>query len=523
MQFLKELAYVIQQNKTRNPEELGINNDNPTRVDELYNGIVQQQFKNDDEAAKKMYGHEVDKSHSGYQKLKGKLKQRLIDHLFLVDTWNDAFTDRQNAFYTCQKEWAAANILIGRNTRKSGITLAHNILKQAKRFEFTDLVVDVAKTLRLHYGTREWNLVKFEKYNKIFHKFNRIREMEDLAEELYTLLIIRYVNNKATKTEINEKAKEFVQQLQEPMAKYDTYRLQLCGRLIQILIHTSVNDYASTIKVCEDTLRFFKAKEYTANIPIQICHYQLIVCHIQLKQYKEGKKAAEDCLIFQNEGSFNWFKYQELYFILSMHTKQYQQAYKIFLQTVNHRRFNGMPNNLKEMWQIFEAYLHYLVDHNLVVPEEGDNRFNKFRLGKFLNNTPIFSRDKRGMNIPILIIQILFMINQQKYSAAIDKIDAIEKYCSRYLTKNDTFRSNCLIKMLLQIPICSFHRIAVERKTGKYLDKLKKVPLEVAKQTHEIEIIPYENLWEMAVNSMGNTFYKKSESQKRRNRASGSR
>ncbi|GJM34140.1 MAG: hypothetical protein DHS20C18_31410 [Saprospiraceae bacterium] len=508
MQFLKELTYVIQKGKIRSTEDFGTKNENLSRVDELYEGLVHDRFKNDDEAAAKMYGEGADKYHSGYQKLKGKLKHRLIDHLFLIETWNEAFTDRQNAFYTCQKEWAAANILIGRNTRKAGISLAHNILKQAKRFEFTDLVVDVAKTLRLHYGTREGNLVKFEKYNKIFHKYNRIKEQEDLAEELYTSLIIRYVNNKATKTEINEKAKEYVELLKEPLAKYDTYRLHLCGRLMQILIHTSVNDYKSTVKVCEDSLRFFYNKNYTANIPLQICHYQLIVCHIQLKQYQQGKKAAEDCLAFQNEGSFNWFKYQELYLILSMHTQQYQQAYKIFLQTVNHRRFQGMPENLKEMWRIFEAYLHYLVDNNKVRPEADDNRFNKFRLGKFLNNTPIFSRDKRGMNIPILIIQILFMMNQQKYSAAVDKIEAIEKYCSRYLTKNDTFRSNCLIKMLLQIPICSFHRVAVERKTAKYLEKLQEVPLEVAKQTHEIEIIPYENLWQMAISSMGHTFYK---------------
>ena len=182
-----------------------------------------------------------------------------------------------------------------------------------------------------------------------------------------------------------------------------------------------------------------------------------------------------------------------------------------------------MPDNLREMWSIFEAYLHYLVDQGLVRPEEEDTRFNKFRLGKFLNNTPIFSRDKRGMNIPILIIQILFMINQQKYHSAIDKIDAIEKYCSRYLTKNDTFRSNCLIKMLLQIPICSFHRVAVERKTEKYLHKLKRVPLEVAKQTYEIEIIPYENLWKMAVGSLDNTFYKANNSRKSRSRTSGVR
>ena len=42
----------------------------------------------------------------------------------------------------------------------------------------------------------------------------------------------------------------------------------------------------------------------------------------------------------------------------------------------------------------------------------------------------------------------------------------------------------------------------------KYLTQLKKTPLEVANQPHEVEIIPYEILWEMALNSLENKFYK---------------
>jgi hypothetical protein len=56
--------------------------------------------------------------------------------------------------------------------------------------------------------------------------------------------------------------------------------------------------------------------------------------------------------------------------------------------------------------------------------------------------------------------------------------------------------------MLLQIPKQNFDRTAVEKNTSKLLDKLKAVLLEKANQTFEIEIIPYEDLWEMALESL---------------------
>ena len=98
---------------------------------------------------------------------------------------------------------------------------------------------------------------------------------------------------------------------------------------------------------------------------------------------------------------------------------------------------------------------------------------------------------------------------QKKYNRAIDRIEAIEKYTSRYLKKDTNFRSNCFIKMLLEIPKEGFHRVAVERKASKYRERLSEMPLEVANQSHSIEIIPYEDLWEMVLNVLGTKVYNK--------------
>ena len=507
MQVLKELAYIITNNKIKNIDVIDIQDEPTSKIEAFYKGICEGAFQDDDEAAAHFYN--ADKNASGYQKLKSNLKSKLINTLFFLDVREVAQSERQRAYYACHREWAAAKILIGKGARISGISLCHKLLKIARKYEITGLVVDIARTLRLHYGTREGDAKKFDQYNQLFKEYEAIWQAENKAEEWYTTLIIKYVNDKSTKVALHQKAIEYFEGLKPDLEKYGSYRLHLCGSLIKISIHTSINDYEQTIEVCKQSLNHFNSKGYLATTPLQIYYYQLLICYTQLKKYQEGREVAQRCLeLMEEEGSFNWFKYHELQLILCFHTREYQAAYELIMETTEHPRFQFLPDHAKEMWRIFEAYIHYLIEVERIQVPDNDTYFNKFKLGRFLNDTPIFSKDKRGMNIPILIIHILFMILHSRYDRAIDKIEAIEKYCSRHLRKNDTFRSNCLIKMLVKIPSNGFHRAGVIRKAAPIFDKLKSIPLDVANQTNEIEIIPYEDLWEMALDTLDNKFHR---------------
>jgi len=507
MQDLHELAQIVTPNKLRDIALIGEPSPGKkSKLWEFYNALQENRFDSDEDASLHFYNST--ESNSSYRKLRNNLKNRLINSVFFINIKQPSYTDRERAYYECYKDWAAAKILFAKDARVSGIDLCHKILNLAERFEFTELALDVARMLRLHYGTMEGDFKKMDQYHELCRKYEDIWLREGEAEWLYTNLVSRYVNNKNTEDKIHQIARQYYEQLEDALEKYETYKLQLCGRLIQMVAHTSVNDYKSTITLCDKAIAFFERKDYNVNASIQIFLHQLMVCHTQLKQYEQGEAAAKKCLKISEEGTFNWFKNQELYLLLSMHTGEYQQTYFIFNEVVDHSRFRFLPEVVQETWKIYEAYIHYLIDVGRIATNPEDSRFNKFRLGKFLNETPIFSKDKRGMNIPILVVQILFMILQKKYDAAIDSIEAIEKYCSRHLKKDDTFRSNCFIKMLLQIPISSFHKAAVTRKADKYLKRLTSTPLEVANQNHEIEIIPYEDLWQFALESMDNKFHR---------------
>lgn len=85
-------------------------------------------------------------------------------------------------------------------------------------------------------------------------------------------------------------------------------------------------------------------------------------------------------------------------------------------------------------------------------PAPRDEVLSRFKVSKFLNDTPLYSKDKRGMNIALLVFQIVWLIFARHHNETIDHMEAIEKYSTRYLKRDDTFRSSCFIKMLLVVP-----------------------------------------------------------------------
>ena len=112
-----------------------------------------------------------------------------------------------------------------------------------------------------------------------------------------------------------------------------------------------------------------------------------------------------------------------------------------------------------------------------------------------------------GSNITILILHILLLLEQKKYGEIIDRVESIKMYAHRYLRKGNTFRSDCFIKMLMQLPAASFHKAAVIRKAEKYLRRLEGEDGQAQVSNPEVEIIPYELLWEYVLESLQNKHY----------------
>ena len=53
--------------------------------------------------------------------------------------------------------------------------------------------------------------------------------------------------------------------------------------------------------------------------------------------------------------------------------------------------------------------------------------------------------------------------------------------------------------MLLKIPSAGFHHLRVENHTKELKKKLLSTPMMISAQSYEVEVIPYEDLWEIVM------------------------
>jgi hypothetical protein len=498
MRDLVELVGLVNKTKLKGSGILKFIIEPDSKMERLFDALLDKKVETDEDA-KALF---KDGDDVNITSLKNKLKERLLDAIFLLDFKDANFTNRQKAFFECYKKWSAAMTLLIRNAKITGIDLLERLLRHAKTFEFTELTLDILRVLRLQYSTVDGDLNKYEDIKKQYFEYEKIWQMESKAEFFYSELMMQYTNSKSTKLEVTQQAEEYFAELKPFMAVCSSFKLHLFGRMVHLLIYNSENDYVKTAALCEDAIEFFDNKKYDSGLPLQVFYYNLVVCYLQLGEFEKGQKAIERCEYFFEEGSFNWFKLQELFFLLAVRTGHWKEAYHLYEKVVNYPRFDEKPVQVVEMWRIFQAYVFYLIKVGKIPETVLSERSKKFKMGKFINDISLFSKDKGGMNISVLIVQILYAIAEKDYKKSSDRIEAIEKYCSRYLKDDATFRSNCFIKMLLQIPQANFHREASSRKAKRLYDQLQTVPLEAASQAHEIEIIPYEVLWEMALESL---------------------
>ena len=186
-----------------------------------------------------------------------------------------------------------------------------------------------------------------------------------------------------------------------------------------------------------------------------------------------------------------------------MHTENYINAAGIYFKVVNHPRFPYTSENRQEKWKIFEAYLNYIfetegLDRSLLQ----NNKKRKFRLLRFLNEVPNFTKDKKGFNVSILIIQVLYLLEKGEYDAIINRSEALNVYCSRYLRKDESFRSSCFIKMLLVMEKEDFKYDRTKVMALKYFKKMVEYAEMEGNEVQDWEVIHYETLWQKVLNRL---------------------
>lgn len=506
MKMLKELIDLLPPEKIAQIELIGSKSNSDTQLEKLYRGLQKREFSSEEEAIEKLYGSQKN-SGATFAKLRERLRDRLLNTLFFVDVNKPKFSEHPLAVVNCHQQYAQFKILLVKSARKTGIWLAEGLLEYTQKYELTELTYLITTDLKYHYGTLEINKPKYLKFDSIQKKSLEQLQDENLAMDGYHLFFLKDMGkNKTSLADINNQWLTMDAVLKEKFTHEATSRFLHYYSNAYAEYQFLNGDYPAIIPVIQKSIKYLYAKK-NLHKPIAFSMYRiLLMAHFNLRQLKEAIEISNSIENLTVENQHNWFVIRYFKALFYIHKREYESAEQIKVSTFKTREIDDLKSGLFEIWRTLEAYLEFLA-----VYREGTSKKNRegsFRLNKFLNQVPLYQKDKTRRNVTILLVQLLFFLARNNYGRYIDRMDALTQYRQRYLKENNTFRSNCMIRMMVKVGKYGFHPKRVKSYTKKDLWKLKSRQAELSSRSSEVEIIPYEDMWDMVMDMLERNYEK---------------
>ena len=499
IQELKELIHIVTKQKVSQIEILTESSQLDTKSRRLLEGLRNETITSDEEAMQLLY---PEGKRQTYQKLKNRLYNRLLNTLFFIDVKKYNKGEAGKIKDSLYKEYSQIMLIRGQGHRELAINMATKLLEKSMRYEAFDISLLLSNILEEFYSVWQPNKRLLSYYANVYDETaKKIRELRSITF-IWTGLVESLM---ARRTNVlNEESSSYYIEELTKLNRIEGSSFLFNYRLYSswIVFYWLKQDYHKQLEICKRALKSIRTSNQKDSIHgLSFINYKGIA-ELNLRDYKSAENTLNSILYEYplTPGKVHWLNIQNYLFLVKILRRKYYDAFEILYKVVNLRNFKKTDKKWREPWLIKEAYINLLIKIGKIDLEKlQGKKIRKFRLSKFVNDVPLFFKDKRGQNVSILIAQFIFLLIENKTNAMHDRLDGLKQYSYRYLRNDSTFRSNCFIKMLLKIPGAGFHPVRVENHTKDLKKKLLSTPMMISEQSYEVEIIPYEDLWEIVM------------------------
>ena len=502
MKNLIEIAGIVTKKKVRKIEifdDNALRNKN-SKFNEFYEGLLSNKFANDRDAS--LFLYDCQPTDDKYRQLKSRFRKRLLNTLFFLDVNTPSTSNYNRAYFSCNKEWSLVKILELNGAVNAAADQAAQMLTTALKYKFSDIIIECSTMLRRFAA--ENNLEKdFEYYDKLVTEFSTIRTVEVRCESYLQRVMMHYYGHKSDETGVEEKVAEFCDELVRLSEEYDSPVIVYIMYMVWMYRFEMVKDWDSMLEVCERAQSYIDEHPlYYQEDKVSVFLLRKMTAYLHLRDYKNGKLNAEKALQLFEEGSVLWFTFMEYYLLLAMHTDNYLNAMAIYNRAVNHPKFKKLKSDTRDKWTVFEAYINFFVESPATQSLASQaSRRKGFKVAKFLSEQFQFSKESKILTAHVLIAQIFFHLRRKSYPAASEATERLMLFTSRQLKPEEYYRTVQFVRMLQQMEKLDY-KVSDLSKTDKYHQRIRQKPWSYRGLVREIEIVPYEKLWEIFLAQM---------------------
>ncbi len=501
-----DLAYVINRHQIRHIDVLSNapadakTHKKESRYRELYDGLRDGKWKTDAGIAKHFGFKEKSRQ---YNRFKQEFKERAYNTVLFLKLEGPEFNDYVTVAHELLKDLTIIDTLIRRGASHSARALAKRAVEQGLKYEYMNIIVPISRMMREMTFIYPNLAQEYEYYTEIFEKYWPAYVAETEAAGILIKLMHNFINQKGYKKSLVPLAEEAIAKL-APLSNQNPYlTFQRHYHLIRLYAKTLAHDWQGGLQVAEEMLAFLKSKPFRPTITEAIFLNQKIGCLIMLHRHSEASVATEEAISLNKGAAWfsSLFKTHELGVVNNLYGANYGAAWQTLVTVTKSDRFNTIPQQDQETWQLFKGYLSLAYKAGTFeLPDDLRQEAVSFRLTKWLNELPLHSKDKRGGNIPILLLQCLFLLLEKKYDDFEFRLEALRKYRQRNLEPGEEhFRTDCYVRMLELLPKYSYQPSDIQQPGDELLALLRSVPNDILDRSFELEVLPYERQWAWSI------------------------
>ena len=489
MNELANLAQIVTSRRLPTLPIIDLDHAPDSRESQLVDMLLQGGARTQVQAAKALYGQGTPTNLVALKRLKSRVQAKLLNHLYFLNHSDPLSLVSRRYQMACLDLLHKGTALYTEGEYVLSQRLLRRCLTEAQAGEFTTYAVQSARHLCTIYAQLN-KPAAYQQMDRLLQQLLHVQQLEDEAERLYTNTTLTLSGPVKGRQALLPQLPEHLARLEALHRRAKTFNSFLFLYRLRIAQAELLGNFAEVIRLTgAATRQFGQGKLNARRFDQRYNTFVRLISYLRGRQPAKGLPVAQEGIRHFATSSSNWFLFQEYHLLLALHDKQYAYAQQLLLDVAQNPTIEKLRPAAVERWELYRGYVD-LVATPSVAPSPSS--------AKWALLLPEYSRDKSGQNVAILVLQLLYHLRQHNLDEATVRLERLRKYQQRHLHDDNSQRSRLFLRLLRGLADTSFDASKARKRGQATLETLTRTP-PPGDAFAEVEIIPYEHLWELAL------------------------
>ena len=439
--------------------------------------------KNCDEQEVKEHFSEIGKLNQLYS-VNRHLKESLLESVLTTSLYTFGKVVRNRI--RLLKRQLQARILLYTGSKIAGIKLAIDTIVIAEKQQDFETMHALCRELVIQFSIGQPDVQKYKKYRQKMEQAWQYLGEELLAEKAYGD-ILHYYQAKTPIAAFPERIRE----LDQIAVSNQYFKFNYFYYSAKSFYYQSTKKNQQLIENNKAAYRFFDELNMDLHYATKLNFLSKLIPYYILEQkFGLADTTIQTCLELPPPGNYNWHLiliYKAVSGFYSNKPRISLSAYKI-AQSIKKKFDNHIITN---KWHLINGYLAFYHKAQRIHYD------TKFKLGKFLNVEEQQRNDEQKANL--IILELLHLLADGKRLLFFKKLERVEGYIASRFRAHRFKRTRHFLRLLKSVVKGNYHVPLVLAHAKKQLKQLSDTKNDLDIATLDLEIIPYELLWDITL------------------------